>query len=697
MPSVNNPINDLTSYSNYQYNRNDFVGPQSFAESTNNLNSSINKAWELSMVSAIDNFLPDNYAIYTQMRNSLEDTFAIDLMRLNILGSAIEESKGPNNSILSATQMLSRAGNNRGISNLLNGREFNGPPLIYIDADNGDQYRMFGHIIVDGVVDSGARIAITNYTLETYRTLTSNPSAENIPYPKVAGTQNVDYNAELELYFGPQYAPMFIGGSCSCTPLTGDCANGYRRVTFVKKRNYTPGSKTQKVNGWVTKTDYNPLGDGGYRITVKLGLSRKATGPEPLEFNENVPFDLEVGDMILFGNVDVTTQCTFEPCCVKASPKMFSYCSTTQRVIECFYEDRPYERKVQQANELDWVTKATYEMMTKIRDIILRTASDIMFSDPYYAQGQRLPIPIPGVTDPLNNTQYSDCEIIPTSTRGIFPTIEEFSPSNTHIFTSCNDTCGQYKIERLNEMHINAMQGKNVFNDRGWKYRGDIIPLEQLQASMRQYSQVVPTEYEEAQRVERMRGASFREDAKSFFGSNFDADNTGLGQFRFGGKVVPTKHDEFLRNVYPNTMWFVSDNSFVFFAPNIEAIESKLWNQNYYFPSTGQTGKLVPTIISQSTVPTMINGQMDMKAYRNCGIKYSTYMEYGVHPLPEYLPHMMKFTYGARANNPAFDPSQPEGIDNERYIYGSLQELLDCGCSFAETQLRDAFNYWVQT
>jgi hypothetical protein len=617
-------------------------------------------------------------------------------MKLGLAKSIVQEGRGANNTITGATQMLSKAGALGGVSSFLDGSQFNGPDLVYIPTDNGDQVRMIDKIVVDVVNDSGIRTVISNYSLQAYRTDAGQPLATAIPYPRISPGGPIDYNETLTIYFSPTYTPFFTNGQCSCTPLTGNCANGYRRVSFIKKRDFRPGTKSQIVNGWVVGTEFNPRGDGGYSITVKLGLSRKNTNADPLTFEKNVPFDLEVGDLIVFGNVDITTQCIPEPCCVKASPRVYQYCSYSQRVSECVYTDEPQRRRHQPTDQLDWVTEASYKMLQTARDIVLRMVNDIMFSQPYYSQGQRLPIPVPDATNPLANTEYSDCEIIPTSTRGVIPTVEEYGRSITHTFVSCNDTCGQYKLERITEVVMDSRQGRNIYNDTSFKLVGAVKVLEQYVASMRRYSDLVPNVYSEAQRVERMRGASFSKNAKSFFGSAFDADSTDIQTFIFGGRAIPTMNDLTLQRLFEDTLWFLSDNAFVTFTVDVDSLERMLIGQNYYLPSTGQRGKLVPTVYTQDLVPTVVNGQMEFKTRQNCGLKYYAFMEYGIHPKPEYLPHLTKISFGARAENPAFDPNLPESLNNLRYIYGSLQDTLNCGCSSAEAQIRDSIQYWSQ-
>jgi hypothetical protein len=671
--------NDFTSYSSYNYNRADFQQPNNYAEDMSKVSESINMQFEKLLQGKQLSFNLEGVGVYSEVRDADEDR----LMKTMFRASAAANSLG----------RLQNAINNPGVENSLRSSVI-GPDLEYISPDNGDQFRKFGLLIADGVRDEGFRKVISTYTLGAYRIDASQPSATAIPVPADP------YNGTTELFFDPTETGFFSSGVCECRPLTGNCANGYRTGYIIKARNFDAGSATIRETFAVQEVKFNPRGDGGVSLVIKRGLGRRnpsETAPSSgiYTFDEGTPVALEVGDIILFGNVKPTTQCLPDLCCVKASPRVYSYCSTTERFIDCVYQDRPSNRMIQTQNMLPWHIRSSYEIGQQMRDNIQRIFNTIMTSTPNYAAGQRRPIDIPG-TSPLE-VEYNNCDVVPFTMRGIFPTIEAFGQKMSHYFTSCNDTCGQYKIGRLFELLEEAMQGSNVYRQNGWMWVGDVKPLKQYSAS--KYAEIargaLPNTVEEALKIENLKGASFTPNAKSLLGNKFDANNSGVTSLRFGDRETAAMHDTTLKALYKNTIWWMNLNGFTFFAPDHDALNTRDLGWNPYLPATSTRGKLAPTIYTQNLVPTFINGSMEYKTKDNCGLNYKLYMEFGVHPKAEYLPWLNKFTYGSIILSPDFDPAEPEGVGNEQYIYSDI-EALDCGCATVENAIADSIQYFNQ-
>lgn len=667
------PINDLTSYQQYNYNKADFSTPKNRADNYGNLSNSVNMLYEMGIK---DRFTGDfsNVGFYTEMRDPDEDKFMKTMLQLGY----------------ARTKLLTQALNNPGLQQYLTGTKNFGPSLTYMPLDNGDQLRKFGFLVADAVRDNGFRTVIKDYTLAAYIDDSGDTGATAIPAP-------ADYNTPTTLYFGPEDSGFFASGCCDCKPGVGNCANGYRQAFIIKKRDYTPNAVTSREMVYILDQEYNPRGNGGYSITIARGQGRE--GPTDLDengvysFESGTPLALEPGDVLLFGQVVPNTQCLPQLCCVHASPKVYSYCSIAQEMIDCLYCDRPSERMVQGKDELPLEVRQSYELYQQLRDILHRTWQTILEGQYTYAGGQRRPIEV------LNSSptvvEYNDCDTIPFTTRGVFPTVESFGQKMSHYFTSCNDTCGQYKIGRIFEIMAEAMQGTNVYDSPGWVFVGDVKPLEQYQASLRS-TNVAPNSQPVAQQLQNMEGASFRPDAKSLFGSTFDANAQGMSTLYFADRAVNAIHDSTLAAIYPNTVWFINMSAFEFFAPDLDSLHQRGLGFNPYFSPTGQRGALAPYIYTQSLVPTMVNGQMQYKAERNCGVEFQTYMWLGLHPKAEFLPHMVKFTYGARLENPDFDDQSPEGPDNQRYLYDNIS-ALDCGCASVEQSITSSMTHWNQT
>lgn len=669
------PFNDLTSATWYDYNKADFKAPNTYAQDMQNINSSVNALYENAILGKNLNFDLQGVGVYTNPRNEDEDRFMKTLFKTYDATTAI---RGIENAI-----------KNPGVANNLKSQAL-GPSLEYIDTNNGDQARKFGLLMVDAVNDEGFRKVITNYSLSAYKANATDPSATAIPVPTDL------YNGTTEIFFPASEAGFFSSGACECRPLTGNCANGYRVLYIIKKRNFDPGAVTIRETVAVQEVKFNPRGDGGVSIVIKRGLSRKnpnetTPGSGVYTFEDGTPVPLVPGDILLFGNVIPTTQCLPEMCCVKASPKFYSYCSVSQRHIDCIYEDRPSSRLQQQRDQLPWHIRHAYEMNQQMRDVVHRLFNTAMTSQSNYAAGQRRPIDVIG-TNPLQ-VEYNDCDVVPYTTRGILPTIEAFGQKMSHYFTDCNDSCGQFKLGRLWDVIEASIEGSNTLNNPGWLLVGDTKPLTQYQASLRAYTNVLPNNYAEAQAIENMKGASFRPDAKSLFGSNFDANSTGISSLRFGNMDIKGMHDSTMAIEYANTAWFMNISAFDFFAPDQNALNTLDLGFNPYLEATGVRGKLAPVIWTQDLVPTMINGNMDWKARKNCGLKFQMYLEFGIHPKAEYLPHMTKFTYGAKVLNESFNPANPEGPSNLKYRYTRIEDL-DCGCANALNAIDNSLAVW---
>jgi hypothetical protein len=672
---------DLTSYSQYNYNKNDFHIDGSYADNLGSISSSVNKSWEMTLLDSINpgKFL-NNVGFYTQGRNPDEDRFLRMLLApVGVSGLATDTN-------------VTRAVRQPGVKNYTQ-QGFNGVKLEYMPVDNGDQLRKFGRLIVDAVDDSGFRMVVTQYSLDTWNANNGDEGAVEIP----AAT---NLNEEMELYISPERAGYFAPGGCECAPLRGKCANSFRRIYVIKKRNFTPGSQTLYSQGVIT--DQVPQDDGGLLIKFILGTGQRGHADAPGAPVNYLPesgqaVSLEVGDVIMFGTHTPTTQCLPEHCCTKATPKVFKYCSTAEQMTDCVYTDEFSDVLLHKTDELNYAEKAAYKVAQQMRDFVHRVGNNFQFSDTTHAAGQRRPIPVEGDSESYT---YNNCDVIARTNRGIFPTIERYSNKFEHYFTGCTDSCGQFKIAQIFESLKNNMQGLDVYNTAGWMLVGDAKPLIKYQHGNRAYNDVIPNNYEEAQKIRNMRASTYDPNAKSMFGDTFNPDNRNVDFLEFGGKKIQAIHDDTLAEIYPGTLWFVNMKAFTFFAPDVDGLVARKdlpVASNPYFPATAKRGILAPYIYTQDLAPTVDGtGAMTLRTKRNCGLKYNAFMWAGLHVDAPFLPHMAKFTYGVRTENPDFNEENPVGPNNLPYIYKNLEDA-DCECSSAESAVRRSFIYWTNT
>jgi hypothetical protein len=656
--------------------------PGTFAQDYADLAETINKEYENSF-SSNGGLSLDDVGVYAQARDKDEDAFIKEMLKGSIAANKLN-TKG----------LLQDAISNPGVAQMLKGLP-TGLTLEYIAPDNGDQVRKFGKLIAENAVDNGYKMAITQYALNMYKLAPGNAAKTTIDF---AG----DYNTPTLLYVPKSQITPLIAGACSCRPSTGSCAYAYRNAYIVKKGDYTPGAILRYEHVWitdvlagVTNPSTNALdANGGVTLVLKRGTGRMRN-EDPLSsavtpFTQFTPLKLEPGDILVFGQMTPTTECLPDISCVKASPKVYSYCSYSQKFLDCVYEDRPSGAMVQRRDRLSNAQDVAYRLSQTLRDSLHRMSNDILFSLPNYAAGQRRPIDVPNSLPAA--VEYNDCDVIPYSNRGIIPTIDLFGNKVEHYFTSANDTCGQYKLGR--ELEIVAESTGGIADNNMWKLFGDVRPLQRFSAAQGAYANVMPTTLMEAQKMQNMQAATFGNGANSFFGPQFTAMNSNvMDTINFADKAIKTQHDSTLALMFPGTMFLMNFDAFQFFAPDREAITKNRLGFNPYFNATGVRGQLTPLVYTQDLTPTMINGNMEMKSKNNCSLKFIQLMEYGIHVKAKYLPQLTMIKIGSRVPNVNFDPLLPETTANARFVYGSLSQI-ESGCGSTAEAIDNSLRGW---
>lgn len=657
--------------------------PGSYADDYAKLAETINVEYENSFSQGKFNL--SDVGVYNQPIDKHQDAFTKDLFKAALLVNKIDTKN-----------LLQDAITNPGVANMLKGMP-TGLKVEYIAPDNGDQVRKFGKLIAETATDSGFRMAITKYALDMYKQAPGNSAKTSIEF---AG----NYNNSTLLYVPKSQVTPILAGACSTRGSVGSNAYAYRNAYIIKRGDFAPGSINKYEHVWVTAVlsgVTNPGtnvqdANGGVTLVLKRGTGRVRNEDPATQtatpFTQFTPLNLVPGDILVFGQMTPTTECLPEISCTKASPKVYAYCSYSQKYIGCVYTDRQSAAMVQTRDGLTNAQAVAYQISQNLRDSLHQMSHDILFSLPNYAAGQPRPIDIVG-SNPAA-VEYNSCDVIPYSNRGLIPTIDLFGAKIEHYFTSLNDTCGQYKLGRELEIVSESIGG--MTNNGMWKFYGDANPLISFAASQGAYNNVVPNTLVEAQRMQNMQGASFSPNANSIFGANFKAinDNT-LEKIQFGDKEISLTHDSDMAIEFPGTMWLTNMDAFQFFAPDRETITKDRLGFNPYFNSTGTRGQLSPLIYSQDMVPTMMNGVMEMKAKNNCGLNFNSYMEYGIHIKAPYLPQLAQLKIGSRLLNSSFDPNVAESVNNPRFIYGSL-DVIPGGCGTARVAIEDSLRYWYQ-
>jgi len=566
-------------------------------------------------------------------------------------------------------------------------------PVEYLPLDNGGQLRKWGMIVGHATRDEGFRRIISNYTIQAWddNENTGTPGATAIPAPVSEET--------TVLHFPDVDAGFFASGQCDCQPLTGKCSNGYRIAWILKKMNTTPGSVPVREMVAITNVEANALGDGGVALTIRRGLGRRNINDAGTAFTEGLPVVITAGDTIVFGPVVTSTQCKPQVCCTKAYPKPFFYCSVAQESVDCVYEDGPHARFFQAKDEFSWALNERMVAAQKIRDFMFRLYHTIVFGQHTYGAGNKTAM----VVDDLGNVEYSECDVIPHTTRGVLQTIDQYGFSDEHYFTSCGDQCGQYKLARIHQLRMRSLAASRMIKKPGWIMVGDVKDLAKYQASLRS-TNFIADNPATAQLQQNMNNSGFNgmEVAKSLFGSYFDTNIDNVEPLRFMDQTVVGIEDSNFKYLgMENVMyWLNVDYGLHFFAPDVEGLVKKsgISANDPYFPSLGVRNTLTPYLYSQSLVPTqnIMTGAVEMKSKKDCGYRVDAYMWYGVHVKPAYLVQSGRFKYGAKVENPAYNSGQPEGPNNRAFTYEVLS-ALGCSCGEAETAISNAYSGWANT
>lgn len=705
-----NPINDYTTGSQYNYNPTNYSTFPTRGQALADTDLSVNAQKEYMTFSQAlpgsrvampgqefyDIFSSDDIGVVSEVRDYDQD----NLMRV-LFRKRMDSKTADGNYMEAAKDVLDThswtsiemAAANMGKPLVEMFRENYGTqiPVQYIPATNGNQLEKWGTIIGHGTPDDGFRRYITPYTIQAW------DSEENTG-TSVTAIPATDPEETTNLYFPSRDSGFFASGQCDCQPLTGKCSNGYRIAWITKKANMTPGSKPQREMVAITNVVVNPLGDGGTMMTIRRGLGKgniQDTGSGD-RFTEGLPLPIEAGDTILFGPVVPSTQCLPKVCCTKAFPKPYQYCSVTQAMTDCVFEDKPHIRLTQQKDRFSWQLEEKLDAAQKIRDFMYKLYYNIMFGQHTFDKGQRTPV----VVDDAGNVEYTECDSIPSTTRGMLQTIDQYGFLDEHYFTSCGDQCGQYKLARIHELRMRSMANARVLKKNGWMLVGDSKELAKYQ------NQLISTNFvannpQTAQLQQNMQNSGFsNSSAKSMLGSMFNTPAEDVDILHFQGRDVITINDSSFKNMgMEGTLyWMNIDNGLTIFTRDNDALVnmSAFSSTNPYFPTTAVRGYLVPYLYSQSLTPTedIMNGTVRMQSKSNCGYRIDAYMEYGVHVKAAYLPHSGRFRYGAKVSNPDFDPETAEGPANPEFIYTTL-DALDCSCGSAETAIADAYTGWA--
>lgn len=654
------------------------------------ITNAINLTYENMLTGKVSDMTLKGVGIYTEPRLPEEDA----LMKYMMRGLESYTSAYPLEKALGSK-----------VGDYLNGMPAMGPKLEYIDADNGDQFRKFGLLMSYGIDDAGFRTSIRAYNL-TQDQVNNGGDGVTILAPTADAADPNVYTTEL--YLGADQVQAMCESGCNCAPGANECANGYRVVYIIKQSDFDICRTTTREMAFVKGYEYNPLGNGGAKITLQRGIGRdkpEATDvndPSTFTFTEGMPVDLAAGDILLWGPVVPTTDCLPKVECCAAHPFMQVYCSNSQEFLGCVYCDKPNRRMiehrgVQNANgnmvlDLPSRVKEAFEIYQVMRNNINQIYQSIMYSTgDAYGSGKPLP-----VLDDLGAVVESDCEVTPMLMTGILPTIDKWGRKISYFVGEQVDTCGQYNLSRIFEIIGNTMPDNAMLV-------GDARPLLQYASAMKTQQigeRFLPNTTAEAEKYANMAGSSFdpvSDKIKSMFGDSFSPSGLKMEYICLGGKDLYVMHDSTLALQEPGKLYIIPMDleGFTFFAPDLEQIHTSHLGFNPYLTSTAQDGQLRPSVYSYDLVPTHLNGQMTYKTKDNCNLCFNWYMRFGIHIEPEALVKMHTFLFGAKIENPAFDPLQPAGPGNEQYIYTSLENAGFTGvCGSAQSEIEQQFNTW---
>lgn len=676
------PISNYTSVTQPVFNQNNVVyNDQTYSQNMGNVQNSINKAF----LNGLDKFigdpkLPAEIGMKVAFREPDDHNFLRYLLETN---NTVASDFTKYKNFLMA--------NNSTIPDTMKQLDLGIGEVEYIDVDNGDQFRKYVAMSEDVIKENTFMFPIPKYSLKQYRIESTNSTATAIP-------PQSDPNVPQKIYLDPDKTQRYsFNASASInSPYSGASAKGYQRVFLIKKRNFRPGSKTVRNVGAIVNRTINPLGDGGMSIEIQWGQDRKGAYQDQngaWQFEKNMPVEIEPGDFLLFDGWTSTTQQVVEPEAVDyPSPKIRYVCFSTQEFTECLWQDNPTRYYGQSWNQLPIATQDQVLLAQRLRDIVIKWGNRLINSEQNYEAGRRRPVYTPGTTVPT----YSEYEVTPYASNGIFPMIEDEGYLFEHYFSSAHDTSGTFKVGRIFDYF--AESTKNAY---GESFRKDIVltgavrELRQLADGMRPLGNIIPNDITTAQKMQNMTGSAFSNN-DMFGNSSLPSDEKNI--LRFGGEAYTAINDTVISRMYGETLFATNVKSGMrFFAPDIDTIHKNRLGMNPYFPATAVRGRAVPYAYSQDFPNTYVanNNNFEMKTQSNGGFKMNLYMNVGLYMNGATLANSMKMVFGAVVANAAFDNTAPLSPTNQPEIYGGFELLKDTSNNIGtEKELRNSFTVW---
>jgi hypothetical protein len=243
-----------------------------------------------------------------------------------------------------------------------------------------------------------------------------------------------------------------------------------------------------------------------------------------------------------------------------------------------------------------------------------------------------------------------------------------------------------------------------VYNDAGWLIVGDVEFLNRYYAN--QMTSYVPmTAQDRQEQINLMRQTysnspvsliKAQNQATTVLSQEFDKalDQFGihLSALQIGKYTFKALHDRTMAIKEPGVVRLMHVPSISFFTDGQDQYMAQMFGgKSPFLPSTGVTGRMIPSVVSYDMISTYLDGDIQFKANKDCPISFFAYMRAGVRIKPKMFPFMLKIQFNSATANPSYDPMDPT---SSPYIYGDVYNL-NCGCMQTLRKVELNLDQWL--
>jgi hypothetical protein len=431
-------------------------------------------------------------------------------------------------------------------------------------------------------------------------------------------------------------------------------------------------------------------------LFVARGANRKVTS----DANNNIVYgdsavDITDGDFAFVGALMPTTDCIGQNLsCVTSIPKIYEYCNTTAEFQDCIVcVNKNFFKNKTQAEHMLFKDKGDILIMNAVNNYHAfwgRLWNHAVFGQKIYAANNQMPLYGPNAP-----TVGTTPETIPQHFDGILTQFDRFAKTVEIPVESCNYTCGDFALTRIMEelesagsnSFMSGAAGVASYNDATWVLVGDVKPWKSLLAARNLNVAPVPTTMAGVKENLGMYAATYGADETTYLGEAEMQKNAFLKKVSDAGLEMCTLplgkyniralHDDVLAALEPGVLRLIPLTDIeMFIDSQDDQIGSLFGGESPFLQASASDTRLMPSLVSYNTLPTMVNGQIKTMVDHDCGFSLFAYIRFGVNLYPTNISKWLKISLNYVKPNPAYTPNGTE----PEVIRGNIYDMPGCGC-----------------